>query len=308
MSGPEARVEAERAAVSARPQHLLLTLLGDHWYPERVDLPSTVLVSLLGEFGVAQANARAALSRLARRGLLLSRRDGRRTNYALTDEGIRTLDAGTERIFTFARGTSTWDGRWTLVTFSVPEEQRTVRSHLRSRLGWLGFAPLFDAVYAAPGDREHDAVAVLAELGVQKAAVVVGRASSAIAGGDPARAWDLEDLRRRYEEFAARFAPLGDLVDELTPAQALVARTAAIDVWREFPGLDPELPQELLPEHWPQARARELFAALYDGLAPAATERVRELVHEGAPDRAPLVSFHTTCDALDLVARDQQKL
>lgn len=297
------QLQHERDAVASRPQHLLLTLLGDHWFPRYEDLPSTALVTLLAEFGVSESNARAALSRLGRRGLLVSHREGRRTSYGLTAEGMRALDVGTQQIFSFATRTPAWDGQWTLVAFSVPEEQRTLRSSLRTRLGWLGFAAVFDAVWAAPGDRETDAAALLAEMGVRSATVIVGRASALTPGGDPAAAWDLGELREHYDEFLARFAPLRDPARSgaLEPAHALVARTAVIDVWREFPGIDPELPTELLPARWPQREARELFAELYDVLAEPATTRVREIVASSSPERADLVAFHTTGNALDLV-------
>ena len=41
---------------------------------------------------------------------------------------------------------------WTLVTFSVPENQRTLRHRLRSALTWEGFAPLRDGLWLAPGE------------------------------------------------------------------------------------------------------------------------------------------------------------
>jgi phenylacetic acid degradation operon negative regulatory protein len=63
-------VALPRMQAGGSPQHLLLTLLGDYWYGQRAALPSAALVSLLGEFGITEVSARAALSRLARRGLL----------------------------------------------------------------------------------------------------------------------------------------------------------------------------------------------------------------------------------------------
>jgi phenylacetic acid degradation operon negative regulatory protein len=52
--------------MAARPQHLLLTPLGDYWYRRHEAISSTALVSLLYAFGVSEQNARAALSRLAK--------------------------------------------------------------------------------------------------------------------------------------------------------------------------------------------------------------------------------------------------
>lgn len=67
------------------PQRLLITLLGDYWYDHGEHIPSAALVQLLAEFGVSDAGSRAALSRLARRGLLVSSKSGRRTFYGLSE-------------------------------------------------------------------------------------------------------------------------------------------------------------------------------------------------------------------------------
>ncbi|HEY9524217.1 MAG TPA: hypothetical protein VIR33_13325, partial [Thermopolyspora sp.] len=142
-----------RTGPETRPQHLLLTLLGDYWYQREGSIPSTALVGLLAEFDVTEQNARAALSRLARRGLLASVRQGRATRYRLTPQAHATLAEGTDRIFGFGHRAHTWDGTWTCVSFSVPESMRSTRTTLRTRLRWLGFAPLYDAAWFAPGDR-----------------------------------------------------------------------------------------------------------------------------------------------------------
>ena len=48
-------------ATAARPPRLLLTLLGDYWWQRTEPLPSAAIVALLGEFGVSDSAARAAL-------------------------------------------------------------------------------------------------------------------------------------------------------------------------------------------------------------------------------------------------------
>jgi phenylacetic acid degradation operon negative regulatory protein len=77
-------------------------------------------------------------------------------------------------------------------------------------------------------------------------------------------------------------------------AEALVARTTVMDAWRRFPSLDPDLPLSLLPRRWPRRDARAVFAEIYDGLAPHAVERVRELLGAVSPQLAQLVHQHST--------------
>jgi phenylacetic acid degradation operon negative regulatory protein len=279
----------------ANPQHLLLTLLGDYWYGREAPLPSAGLVDLLAEFSVSGVSARAALSRLARRGLLVLSKNGRRTYYALSPRAAEVLSEGVRHILSFGATETSWWGRWTVAVFSIPEEQRDLRHVLRTRLRWLGMASLYDGVWISPHDRVEAVSVVLKELGVANATVLAGEIGpDSPPGGDPLRAWDLDELRRLYDELVSDYAGLRVRcrAGQVTATEALVARTALMDAWRNFPNLDPELPPELLPADWPRARARETFIELYDGLAAVAESRVREILGKHGPDLAPLVRSH----------------
>ncbi|MGH9062792.1 MAG: PaaX family transcriptional regulator [Acidimicrobiales bacterium] len=290
-------VDLPRVQGGAQPQHLLTTLLGDYWGTNREHLPSAALVRLLAEFGVTSTGARAALSRLSRRGLLESSKVGRRTYYGLTSRAAEVLAEGTRRILSFGRSNRPWGGRWTVVAFSLPEEQRDLRHTLRTRLRWLGFAPLYDGMWVSPREDDDEVVLVLAELGVGTATVmsaVVTSGSPVV--GNPGSAWDLKGLRRTYAGFIAGYTPLRDRVRSgvVGASEALVARTEVMDSWRNFPNLDPELPDTLLPPHWPRLAAREIFVEVYDGLAPLAEARFRQVLAAQAPGLAHLAHSHTS--------------
>lgn len=277
------------------PQHLLVTLLGDYWYGQAAPLPSAALVDLLAEFGVSGVSARAALSRLARRGLLVLSKEGRRTSYALSQRAGEVLGEGARRILSLGAQEMPWEGRWTVAVFSIPEEQRDLRHVLRTRLRWLGFAPLYDGVWVSPHDRTGPVAATLAELGVSTATVFRAELGpESPLAGDPIKAWDLNALREQYQAMVEEYAPLGERRRRgmIGTAEALTARTALMDSWRNFPSLDPELPPELLPPDWPRARAREVFIELYDGLAELAEARVRQIVSVYDPALAALVNSH----------------
>lgn len=289
-------IRLPRTQSGPQPQHLLVTLLGDYWYERDEHLPSAALVALLGEFGISAVAARAALSRLARRGLLESSKAGRRTYYGLTPRAADVLRDGGRRIMGFGTGARSWDGQWRVAVFSVPEEQRDVRHAARTRLRWLGFAPLYDGVWISPRDAADEAARVLAELGVHSYTVLTARVPPRVPqGAGPLAAWDLGELERRYDRFVAERAELlaRTRAGAVGAAEALPARTAVMDTWRHFPNLDPELPAELLPAGWPRGRARAVFAELYDTLGPLAEIRVRQLVARFSPELAPLVRHHT---------------
>jgi phenylacetic acid degradation operon negative regulatory protein len=186
---------------------------------------------------------------------------------------------------------------WSLVAFSIPEDHRAVRDELRKALRWLGFAPLYDGLWVAPRDRAGEVMARLADLGISTATAF---RATAVPGGEPseipARAWDLAGLRRRYEEFIAYARLLRDqtAAGEITPMDALVARTRVMNEWRAFPAMDPDLPGELLPAAWPRAVARELFITCYDLLGPLAVRRVRQIIARYSPELAGRAAYHST--------------
>ncbi|MGR6917425.1 PaaX family transcriptional regulator [[Actinomadura] parvosata] len=295
-------VDFPRFQVGAPPQHLITTLLGDYWISRPEQLPSAALVRLAEEFGVSAVAARAALSRLTRRELLVSAKAGRRTYYRLTDRAAAVLQEGRQRIMSFGLEQGAWDGRWVMAAFSISEEQRDLRHALRARLRWLGFAPLYDGLWVSPRADADGAAAVLAELEIPMATVFRAEALDMAGMRAPQEAWDFDQLRRTYEGFAAQYAPLLERVRKgvVGASEALVARTGIMDTWRTFPNHDPDLPAELLPADWPRAAARDLFVEIYDTLGPLAEFRVKQIVAAFDPALAELVAHHRTSSILAL--------
>ena len=290
-----------RNQIGQAPQHVLTTLLGDYWLDTEEMLPSAALVQLVEEFGVTPIAGRAALSRLARRKVLETRKTGRNTYYGLSEPARTTLRRGAHRIVSFGREPRTWDEQWTIVAFSLPEEQRDLRHLVRSRLRWLGFAPLYDGMWVSPHTSSTVALGELVALGVSSASVVTATESVSSPHLKPLlSAWDLDALRAEYEAYILEHEPLLERVraGSVGAAQALVSRTSVMDTYRRFPALDPELPDSMMPADWPRARTQELFAEIYDGLGALAEIRVRQVVSAFSPELARHVRHHTVAELL----------
>ncbi|MBO0775589.1 MAG: PaaX family transcriptional regulator, partial [Actinobacteria bacterium] len=159
-----------------------------------------------------------------------------------------------------------------------------------------------DGLGVAPRDHAAEVISQLAELGISTATAF--RATT-VPGGDPEglpqRAWDLDSLREKYDRFIDHTERLRErtLAGRVSPVAALVARTRVMDEWRAFPGLDPDLPAELLPEAWPRATARQLFTATYDLLGPLAAHRVRQIIARYSPELAVHATHHSSQLQLD---------
>lgn len=258
---PDSAVEAngrqrESGYLSARS--LLLTVLGEFVHPRRGEVWTGTLVEALGALGVEEKSARQALSRAAGEGLMSSTRSGRRVRWQLTTAGEQLLREGTERIYGFMRQTRPWDGRWLVLTVSVPESQRQLRHRLRTRLTWLGLGSPSPGLWVVPDVTKEALVrALIDELGLHDRAFAWD--GFAVSAGDPGNlintAWDLDYVEKRYLAFIDRF---GD-ADAPTAQDAFVSQVRLVQEWRRFPFLDPDLPSELLDHDWPGPRAAATF-------------------------------------------------
>jgi phenylacetic acid degradation operon negative regulatory protein len=293
-------VRLPRQQAGSSPQGLAVTLVADYTLPARAWLPSAAIVALLGEFGVTGGAARTTISRLARRGALEGRQDGRHTSYRLTQPAVVNLSSGGMSIGSFGAQPEPWDGSWTLIAFSLPQEKSTQRRALRNDLRWRGYAPLYDGVWLSPHPLTPPARAMLEA--VTPGALTVFRAQHTELGRDAARnpvdAWDIEGIAGQYEMFIRRWRRLLPRITagKVTGAAAVRARTEVMDIYRRFPVVDPLLPVELMPPDWPRTRAREIFVAVYDGLAEPAEEHVRAVVASVGGEPVPDIRAHTIAE------------
>jgi phenylacetic acid degradation operon negative regulatory protein len=296
-----------RRQVGSTAQGLATTLVADYTVRTRAWLPAASVVALLGDCGVSNGAARTATSRLARRGVLESRRDGRNGSCRLTRTAAAELSAGGAWIAQFGATVPAWDGQWTLIAFSFPQAENTHRRALRGRLRWLGFAPLYDGVWVSP-----DTLNPTVQDGL--AAVTLGRMSvfrsrhvelATAPNRNPIEAWDIAAIAGTYETFIRRWEPLLTRVrsGRIVGAAAVKARTEIMDAYRVIPSLDPQLPVELMPAGWPRARAREVFVEVYDGLAEQAQEHVRAVVDRFAHRPDTDIRSHTVAEMAAASAR-----
>lgn len=264
------------------PARQALTLFGDYWWSVPDPMPSGALVAALIDLGVKEAAARASLARLTRLGLLEQGKVGRRTTHRLSERARGIVDEEARWLDTFGRVEPEWDGVWSVVAFSIPESRRAVRHTARSRLRWLGFAPLYDGVWISPLDAAAQAKDQLVELGADDVTSMRAHLDTTIPGG-PQSAWDMDAALRQYAAFDAELRAVSD---DLTSAEALAVRSGLMLSWQGFRGVDVGLPTGLLPADWPRAGARRLFAERYDALGRDAEERMRGHIRAISPELA----------------------
>jgi len=276
-----------------RSQDMIFTLFGDYIRHRGGEIWVGSLIELLGHLGMTPQAVRSSLSRLSRKGWLKSRRVGRSSYYSLTPKSVRLFTAGEQRIFEPPRRNDPWDGRWHLLSYSIPERQRRLRNKLRNELTWLGYGSLNNGLWISPRDRCQDVQRVLDTLGIrERVEIFEARHIGFTAEQDLVqRCWDLKRLNEKYAEFIAtyrsRYQADQQLVEQggtLEPSACFVQRFMLIHEYRQFPFIDPFLPAELLPTNWLSEQATELFQA-YHRLLTEPANRFVDAVLERAPVR-----------------------
>src|SRR3954466_11234319 len=262
-SWPVEDVLRRRSVGAPAARSTLLTILGEFLLPRPDGAWQEALIAALNRLGFSPAAARQAVVRSTREGCLECEAVGRRSRMRLTARSAELLRDGARRIYGFG-GPVSWDGRWLLLVLRVPEPRRELRHRLTTQLAWAGFGSLGGGLWITPHvDRE---VLVAVE---EPAQLLSFRAELGALGGTGKvidEAWDLPVLREHYTQFIedfVRLRPRGG-------ASTFAAQTALVHAWRRFPFIDPDLPDDLLPRHWPRRNAYEPFRHRHERWAPAA--------------------------------------
>ena len=256
-----------------RSGSLLITVLGDSIAPRGGVVTLGSLIRLAAPLRLPERLVRTSVGRLAQDGWLSSNREGRQSEYFLTERGRRRFAEATVRIYREAL--QSWDHNWTLLLLPTGDGLKS----LREELIWLGFGQVRPGVLAHPSRSVADTREQLAELDANAEVILLNAKSE----GDKAdralieAGWDLAELARSYRRFVDTFTPLRASLEAKSapPAEtAFVIRTLLIHEYRKIHLRDPLLPHSLLPADWIGTQAYELCRWLYRAVFFAADQYV----------------------------------
>lgn len=249
------------------------------------------LLVLLKALGITDAQARTAIARVKRKGLLVSESRKGSAGYQLAKEAIPMLARGDRRVY-HPRNMAP-DDRWYLVSFSIPEERRHQRHQLRRRLEWIGCGMVSPALWIAPEFLADEVEEILVKVGVREECTTFVAERPLVAGDlrdALASWWDLDEIRRHHDRFLELHASDGARPpsEDVSPREAFSVYMRAIDTWRIVPYIDPGLHPSLLPEGWPGEATSELLHTIRRRYSGGAAEFVEEttgraLGREGSP-------------------------
>lgn len=268
-----------------RHQHLIVTIYGLYARDHDGVLAVSDLISLLRDLGVEPAGVRSSVSRLKKRGVLVSLKRGGAAAYRLSPELDEIFKAGDERIFSPKRAEKT-DG-WILTSFSVPESQRHLRHKLRAILTRMGCGQVSAGLWIAPGHLAPEVALQLERAGLTEYADLFRSAYLGEVSAKIGQWWDLASLEALYTEFLdAHEGLLKRWTDnpretyENMPVlrQAFADYVTTVTQWRRLPYMDPGLPVVYLPHNWAGLAAEKLFADLHVQLAPLARQYAQSVL------------------------------
>lgn len=266
---------------TAHLAQLIISIFGLYARAEGNWLSVASVVALMADLGGDGQATRSAVSRLKRRGVLLSDRRGSSAGYSVSPSALEVLAEGDVRIF--KRRRASLDDGWVVIVFSVPESERDKRHSLRSNLTRLGFGTTAPGVWVAPGNLAEEASHALQRRGLSEYVDIF--AGQYFAFGDLRSKvgtwWNLEELADLNADFLQQYRPAvyRSSAKETTPQEAFEVYVPMVTQWRQLPYRDPGLPLSLLPAGWNGEAASELFGELNNVLSPLAQQYALAVIH-----------------------------
>lgn len=266
---------------------MIFTLYGDYirHYGNKIWIGS--LIKLLNEFGHNDQAVRAAISRMSKQGWVESEKQGNKSFYYLSSDGVRRIEEAAGRIFKLKP--EKWDGKWSILMYTIPEEIRNIRDELRKELVWSGFGTFSNSCWVSPNTLDKQVTDLIRKYKIEE---YVDYFVADYKGPHEnkrliEKSWDLHDINDKYQLFISEYSQKY-IIDknkiqkgEMTFAECFVERTKLVHEYRKFLFVDPGLPEELLPKKWLGGHAASLFSDYYRELAEPASLFFEEVFREG---------------------------
>jgi len=214
------------------------------------------LVRWMELLGFSEPAVRAAVSRSAARGWITPERRGRRAYYKLSPRVYWQVRQVRRRLCDGQR--DTWDGRWRMLVYAVPEGMRSQRDKFRNELVLLGYGTPAPGVWISPtADLEATQELInFYDLSPYVEAFLAERLNGQPVEKLVKRTFHLEEAAKRYRELDGR---LNSLPASPSPETAFVELIQLVHEARKILFFDPGLPPELAPPSFVGGAVRERF-------------------------------------------------
>lgn len=227
------------------------------------------------ECGIGAETIRSCMRRLVNEGVFTREGEGRDAVYTATPAGHAQLTVTEQRhLLAYAQDAAGrgWDRRWRLVSFAIPESQRSARDAFRDFIRALGGAHIQPGLYVSPHDWNTELLSEAERLGISDRLCIMSTDDLIVNGVSDVREiaaqlWPLDEVAERYRNFITTYEGVPEELlamrrrgETLTEHDFLPGALNIAIRFNECFELDPLLPPELLPRPWPGREARQILA------------------------------------------------
>ncbi|GAA0465756.1 phenylacetic acid degradation operon negative regulatory protein PaaX [Alkalibacillus silvisoli] len=260
-----------------KTRSMIFTLYGDYIRHYGNVIWIGGLIRLLEEFGHNEQSVRAAISRMSKQGWLQSEKRGNKSYYSLTEQGKARMEEASKRIY--KSESPQWDGKWRMLVYSIPESKRHLRDELRKELVWSGFGSLTNSCWITPNPLEEQVHRLVEKYDIASYITFFNATYEGMSSPHDLvnECWDLGDVNAKYSQFIKAYSEKyyidKNLVEkgEISDGQCFVKCASLVHEYRKFLFVDPNLPEELLPDQWLGDSAAALFSDYHELLQTPAT-------------------------------------
>jgi phenylacetic acid degradation operon negative regulatory protein len=202
------------------------------------------------------------IRRLEEEGLIKKSKKDEKIHLLLTDQGRKIIKKHRAE----AHGPPhSWDKKWRLVVFDIPEEKRKLRNYFRRYLVTLGFGKVQRSIWISPYDFSEIIQRYAKKLELSKyifqitAEKFKGLSEAALVQAF----WDLKGIQNKYLKLIQLYTKKQKELAELfknsprdKDISTQITREHLLWDYQSILSRDPHLPAEFLPDDWGGEKAR----------------------------------------------------
>lgn len=151
-----------------------------------------------------------------------------------------------------------WDGRWRLVLFHIPQEERKYRLFLQKKLSELGFQTMQPGVCISPHPLLYTIGRIATDLGIRQYLTLLETERIDREKWEIQKIWKLNKIDEAYKNFVKKVTSDKINSQKNQPFWPLLAKELE-EEFKKIYQKDPHLPSELLPKDWQGKTAYELY-------------------------------------------------
>ena len=266
-------IENDELRRPLRAKSLIATIFGDFIEPYGGKIWLTNLITLVQQFEINERLLRTSVFRLIEEGWLIKTREGRRSIYGLSEDGIEQTLLAAELLYHYKK--RSWNGIWLFVIATSKNISAEKNIQLCHRLSLMGFEVLSKNIFAHPDMDNNLVKKVVAELGLQKQVMIMQSQNIESVNMIDEHTNDQElvkqccsykDAEAMYNHFIIAYKPIIGVLKKtqrVTGDISFRLRVLLMHDYRRLLFKDPQLPVELLPGDWSGDKARALVKEIY---------------------------------------------